>query len=133
MKTNTIKFSSGKEYSGPQVLKRSPNTAVMTANLFREVAKVKNLRKRKTIVGTEEELLDASVTDELVADHEWESMLHTFEPETDELSPGAGGAESDDLWERLSSTRWLKSSAPRDADFSGSDDSETTPTSETRA
>ena len=132
MKTNTIKFSSGKEYSGQQVLKRSPKTAIMTANLFREVAKVKNLRKRKTTVG-DEDLMDASVTDELVADHEWESMLHTFEPEADELSPGAGGAESDDLWERLSTTRWLKSSAPRDAEFVDSDSSETTPSSETRA
>jgi len=77
-------------------------------------------------------MLDASVTDELVADHEWEAMLHTFETETDELSPGAGGPESDDLWERLSSTRWLKSSAPRDFDSDRSDDSETTPSSETK-
>lgn len=100
------------QYAGLHVLKRSPLPAVLTANLFRDAANVKNLRKRKTIQGDEEELMDASVTDELIADHEWESLLHTFEYEADELSPG--DAESDDLWERLSSTRWLKSSAPLD-------------------
>lgn len=133
METNTFKNLSGKRYSRQQVLKRSPITAIITADLFRDVAKVKNLRKRKTRAETEEDVMDASVTDELVADHEWESMLHTFEPEADELAPGAGGAESDDLWERLSTTRWLKSSAPNDADLSNSDDSETTSTAETKA
>ncbi len=126
MKTNTRLFSSEKEHFGQQVMQRSPNAGIITANLFRDVAKVKNLRKRKASDGAAEDMLDASVTDELVADHEWESMLHTFEPEADELSPGAGGAESDDLWERLSTTRWLKSSNPRDSDF------ETTPSSETK-
>ncbi len=92
--------------------------AIMTANLFRDASKVKNLRKQKTILGTEEDVMDASVTDELVADHEWESLLHTFEPEAGELHVG-GEEESDDLWERLSTTRWLKSSAPIDDTPSG--------------
>lgn len=85
--------------------------AIITATLFRDASKVKNLRKKTTISAAEEELMDAAVTDELVADHEWESLLHTFEPEAGELHVG-GEEESDDLWERLSSTRWLKSSAP---------------------
>ena len=126
MSTSTQKTLSEKQYSGQQVLKRSPIPALITAALFREVAKVKKVRKEKTIVGAESGIMDASVTDELVADHEWESMLHTFEPEADELSPGTGGAESDDLWERLSTTRWLKSSAPRDEHDStpGSDETQ---------
>lgn len=77
--------------------------------------------------------MDASVTDELVADHEWEALLHNFEHETDELSPGGGGGggeEGEELWERLSSTRWLKAPAPvdlpRSSTSASSDTSETT-------
>jgi hypothetical protein len=86
-----------------------------TAKLFRDAAGIKKVRKRKTILGSEDLAMDASVTDELVADHEWEALLQPFEQETDALSPGAGGLEEDggdELWERLSSTRWLKAAAP---------------------
>ena len=50
---------------------------------------------------------------ELVAPHEWASLLNNIESESDETRVGGevmGEVElvSDDLWERLSSTRWIK-------------------------
>ena len=123
MSTNTFERVSGNSYSRQQGLKRSPITAIVTAKLFRDASKVKNLQKRTANTEAEDEL-ELPVAGELVAEHEWESMLHTFEPEADELSPGTGGAASDDLWERLSSTRWLKSTSPRDEMSENSESSE---------
>jgi hypothetical protein len=51
---------------------------------------------------------------ELIAPHEWAALLNTPESESDETYVGAPealselNAETDDLWERLSSTRWIK-------------------------
>ena len=100
---------------------RRGESPVMTAKLFRDAANVKNVRKQKTILGTDEEAADASV--ELVADHEWEALLHNFDQETDDLSNSADLDEREELWERLSSTRWLK--PPVQEILPGSPNSET--------
>jgi hypothetical protein len=55
---------------------------------------------------------------ELVAPHEWDMMLHAFEENgvtpTSQPRPAPGQIEidSEDLWEKLSSTRWLKAHKP---------------------
>lgn len=52
---------------------------------------------------------------ELVAPHEWATLLHAPENDVADFASGAPlpeapqtEAASDDLWERLSSTRWIK-------------------------
>lgn|GEM_PF-5784686 len=44
---------------------------------------------------------------ELVAPHEWEALLYNFENEAVAEAP-MEVAEVEDIWERLSSTRWIK-------------------------
>ena len=53
---------------------------------------------------------------ELVAPHEWDALVqHTFENEHLSAPQRRGKAEEshDELWERLTSTRWLKRKALR--------------------
>jgi hypothetical protein len=55
----------------------------------------------------------APIKQELIAPHEWASLLNNIESEPDDTHVGGevlGEVElaSDDLWERLSSTRWIK-------------------------
>ena len=49
--------------------------------LYADAAKVKSLRKRRSIMSGENETLDGPLQDELVADHEWASLLHAFDNE----------------------------------------------------
>ncbi len=58
-----------------------------------------------------------AIKQELVAPHEWASLLNNIESDPNDTQLGGavmGEVElaSDDLWERLSSTRWIK--APRE-------------------
>ena len=59
-------------------------------------------------------LPEKSVKQELIAPHEWAALLNTPESESEETYVGTPeiaadlNAETDDLWERLSSTRWIK-------------------------
>jgi len=67
---------------------------------------------------------------ELVAPHEWDAMLNAFEENgvtvTSEYksAPGELEIDSEGLWERLSSTRWLKE--PNGGKDSGADSSNKT-------
>lgn len=99
IKTNMADTTQGQ----PSRRKRNANTS-HTAEVFRDALKVKRLRKKATILGTEEKPVVGQTPDQLVADHEWASLIHNFEHEAE---AHAGDAE-DELWERLGSTRWLK-------------------------
>ena len=48
--------------------------------------------------------------EELIAPHEWDAMLNSFEGDTATPpdAPRLPGEYDEELWERLSSTRWLK-------------------------
>jgi hypothetical protein len=66
----------------------------------------------------------AAPVKELIAPHEWAALLNSFEnePEGSTRQTSATGEieiESEDLWEKLSSTRWLKQ-PPQDTNRNGS-------------
>jgi hypothetical protein len=59
--------------------------------------------------------LEKAAKQELVAPHEWATLLKSPDNEAADIASGAPipevphtEAASDDLWERLSSTRWIK-------------------------
>jgi hypothetical protein len=58
---------------------------------------------------------------ELVAPHEWAGLLHNFESDNTASAATAidSETESEDLWEKLSSTRWIKT-PPQDHDTNSS-------------
>ena len=67
--------------------------------------------------GSSRKSSNSAVKQELVAPHEWASLLNNIESDPNDTQVGGAPlAEvelaSDDLWERLSSTRWIK--APRE-------------------
>lgn len=109
MLTSEKKNVSGNQDFAPSN-QRKGGLVAKAAGLFQEASKVRRLPKKKTTLWNSENIMDASVSEELVADHEWETLLDTFENEGDEL---VGDAEEHDLWERLSSTRWLKATPTR--------------------
>ncbi|HLX63033.1 MAG TPA: hypothetical protein VKX17_17315 [Planctomycetota bacterium] len=111
-------------FKGPLIKGKTSRALALIANLFREQGIVKNAKDSKVIKAAQnDDAVDVPVSDELVADHEWESLVQTFDPEPDELPHVA--ADEEDLWEKLSSTRWLKAAAPEVRTA--------TPTSETAA
>lgn len=103
-----------KESGGGSNKRKRRKTLAGPLDIFREVSKVRPLRKNKAVFDAEEEHVDANHTGELVADHEWGALIDTFEPDGE--APVASTAEEDELWERLSSTRWLKSTPPSDGE-----------------
>jgi hypothetical protein len=105
---------SGNNSSGHPKKKRAAPRTVRASALFRDVEKVKKLRKGKTSLAVDKNAaVDAPVEEQqLVADHEWDALLHTFEPEGEELPSRRIIQEEEDLWQRLNTTRWLKESDP---------------------
>jgi hypothetical protein len=112
MMTTSREHLAGSPHSGREKQRKAGPAAESTTHIFREAMKVRQLRKRKTQMGDGEPVVDAPVDQELVADHEWDALLHAFDTEPGELPPGDGVDEHDALWERLSSTRWLKQTPP---------------------
>lgn len=84
--------------------------AANAADVFRDALKVKRLRKTETVM---ESAPGAGVNPvpgggELMPDHEWAALIHTFEHEAE----AHASSVEDELWDRLSSTRWLKDNVP---------------------
>ena len=83
--------------------------ALNTADVFRDALKVKRLRKTETVMDAAPGVNAAPGNGELMPDHEWAALIHTFEHEAE---AHASSDVEDELWKRLSSTRWLKDNVP---------------------
>jgi hypothetical protein len=96
-------------------------------------------KKKKSSVGTANGAATPThqPVQELVAPHEWDMMLNAFEENgvtpTSQPVPAPGQIEidSEDLWEKLSSTRWLKEPRPGSSTHSSSSVSPDDPSNKT--
>ena len=127
-KTGPKKRAGGAIASPREQTEAGPRSAEM-ATQYRKLEEMENIAATKkpsagkdTAAPTKK---PAESVRELVAPHEWESMLNAFDESgvtvTSEYksAPGEIEIDAEDLWERLSSTRWLKEQNTKD---SGEDD-----------